>query len=314
MNQVIVGFDAHEESDDALVLGEALANVIDAELHVATVLPRGAMPFEAAIAGGSVSEQLDRSLYESAERRLGHGDFIRASLEGELGGRSAAHALYEYAAEQRADLIVVGSSHRGKVGRILPGSVGESLLRGAPCAVTVAPRGYARREHPGFGLIGVAYDGSEEAGLALEEAERLSRSLDAELRVITVNPVVTKTLLPVLARFELDAEGMESLFADQRRFYRGALDTAMAKLGDESTVEAIFEEGDPAVVLAEQGIELDLLVMGSRGYGPVRSALLGAISSAVMRTAPCPVLITPRGLEHADRPAERAERELAADS
>jgi nucleotide-binding universal stress UspA family protein len=314
MTKVIVGFDAREESDDALVLSQSLAATYDAELHVAIVLPRSRIPFEEAIAGGQLSAQLDQRLYESAEQRLGDTDFVRASLDGELGGRSAARALYEYARAEGADLIVVGSSHRGKLGRILPGSVGESLLRGAPCAVAVAPRAYARREHPGFGLIGVAYDGSEEAGLALEEAERLSRSLDAELRVITVNPVVITTVLPVLSRFELDAESMESLFADQRRFYRRVLDTAVAKLGDESTVEAIFEEGDPAVVLAEQGVELDLLVMGSRGYGPVRSALLGAISSAVMRTAPCPVLITPRGLEHADRSAERAEHELAADS
>ena len=69
---------------------------------------------------------------------------------------------------------MVGSSHRGKLGRVLPGSVGESLLRGAPCAVAVAPRGYAGAEHPAIGLIGVAYDGSEEAKLALGEAERLA--------------------------------------------------------------------------------------------------------------------------------------------
>ncbi len=314
MNKVIVGFDAHEESDDALVLAEALAKVMDAELHVATVLPRGGIPFEAAITGGSVSEQLDQGLYESAERRLGHDNFIRASLDGELGGRSAARALYEYAAEQRADLIAVGSSHRGKLGRLLPGSVGESLLRGAPCAVAVAPRGFAKRDHTDFSLIGIAYDGSEEANLALKEAKLLARALDGELRVITVNPVVPRSVLPVLTRFELNAESMESLFADQRRFYRRALDTAVAKLGDESTVEARFEEGDPAVVLAEQGIELDLLVMGSRGYGPVRSALLGGISSAVMRSAPCPVLITPRGLERESRSAGSAERELATDA
>lgn len=52
---------------------------------------------------------------------------------------------------------------------------------------------------------------------------------------------------------------------------------------------------------------------GLAGYGPVRSALLGAVSSAVMRTAPRPVLIAPRGLEHTGRPADRAERELATD-
>ena len=51
MSKVIVGFDASEQSDDALVLGQILAQVYAAELHVAVVLPRTRIPFEEAIAG-----------------------------------------------------------------------------------------------------------------------------------------------------------------------------------------------------------------------------------------------------------------------
>ncbi len=285
MSKVIVGFDASEQSDDALVLGQALADVCGAELHVAIVLPRTRIPFEQAIAGGQVSAQLEERLYESAQRRLGKAEFIRAGLDGEGGGRSAARALYEYAKDQDADLIVVGSSHRGKVGRILPGSVGESLLRGAPCAVAVAPRGFARQEHAGFHRIGIAYDGSEEADIALKQAQRISSSLDAELRVITVVPTVIAS--------QMSAALAGELLEDLREEFRGYLERGLSELGQKA--EAVLREGDPAKVLAEQGIELDLLVMGSRGYGPVRSALLGAISSAAIRTAACPVLITPRG-------------------
>ncbi len=303
MSKVMVGFDASEQSDDALALGQALAKVYGAELHVAVVLPRTRIPFEGAIAGGQVSTQLEERLYESAQHRLEGTEFIQASLDGELGGRSAARALYEYAGDQNADLIVVGSSHRGKIGRILPGSVGESLLRGAPCAVAVAPRGFARREHAGFGLIGIAYDGSREADLALELAARLAGSLNAELRVITVVP----TLMPLQMQASLAGELLEDL----REEFRGVLESGLSALGQKTEAEAVLREGDPAEVLAEQGIELDLLVMGSRGYGPVRSALLGAISSAVMRTAPCPVLITPRGSASQSEPSERSANELA---
>jgi nucleotide-binding universal stress UspA family protein len=307
MSIVIVGFDAREEADDALMLGHALASVYGAELHVAVVLPRARLPIEEAIAGGQVSSQLDERLYKSAERRLRGTKFIRASLDGGLGGRSAARALYEYAEDQEADLIVVGSSHRGKLGRLLPGSVGESLLRGAPCAVAIAPRGFARREQTGFRRIGVAYDGFEEADLALEEAKRLSSSLGAELRVITV--------VPILADFDLSPDVTQHLLADHRQFYREKLELASSKLGAHPRVQAALEEGDPAAVLVEQGGELDLLVMGARGYGPVRSALLGATSSAVIRTAPCPVLITPSGTADKSEPNKqwRANREFALD-
>ncbi len=306
MSKVIVGFDASEQSDDALVLGQALAKVHGAELHVAVVLPRTRIPFEEAIAGGQVSAQLEERLYESAERRLETTKFTHASLDGELGGRSAARALYEYAGDQNADLIVVGSSHRGKVGRILPGSVGESLLRGAPCAVAVAPRGFARREHAGFGLIGVGYDGSDEAELALKRAERFSRSVEAQLRVITV--------VPTQIAFQMQAALGGELLEDLREEFRRVLERGLSKLNEKTEAEAVLREGDPAKVLAEQAIELDLLVMGSRGYGPVRSALLGAISSAVMRTAPCPVLITPRGSVRQLEASERsANDELAVE-
>ena len=303
MSKAVIGFDASEQSDDDWSLACALARVDGAELHVAVVLPWTRVPFEEAIAGGQVSAQREEGLYESAERRLRRTESVRASLDGEVGGRSAARALYEYAEDQDADLIVVGSSHRGKVGRRLPGSVGESLLRGA---VAVAPRGFAQREHAGFHRIGLAYDGSEEADLALKEAERLSRSVGAHLRLITVVPTQT----PFMMQLALAGELLE----DIRDEFRRVQERGLSQLGEKTESEAVFMEGDPAAVLAEQAIELDLLVMGSRSYGPVRSALLGAISSAVMRTASCPVLITPRGLAHSPETQQRrASHELAVE-
>ena len=201
---------------------------------------------------------------------------------------------------------MVGSSHRGKLGRIFPGSVGESLLRGAPCAVAVAPRGFARREHAGFHRIGIAYDGSEEADLALKEAERLAA-------VCGRPPPVDHSCanaVAVLVQVALAGE----LLDDIREEFHRVQERGLSQLGEKTESEAVFMEGDPAAVLAEQAIELDLLVMGSRSYGPVRSALLGAISSAVMRTASCPVLITPRGLAHTPETEQRrASHELAVE-
>jgi nucleotide-binding universal stress UspA family protein len=53
--------------------------------------------------------------------------------------------------------------------------------------------------------------------------------------------------------------------------------------------------GDPAAVLAEASADrLDLLVLGSRDYGPVRSVLLGGVGHAVLRAAACPVIVVPR--------------------
>lgn len=283
---MVVGFDGREESRDALRLGKELAVAAGAELHLAVVRPRGRIPFEEAIAGGQLSEQLDTQIYDEAAQELEGTEFTRAALDGGLGGRSAARALHEYAGDRGANLIVVGSSHRGKVGRVLTGSVGESLLRGAPCAVAIAPRGFARGDHARVGLIGVAYDGSEEADLALAEAERMARVFEADLRVIAV--------VPELARISVPAIDLEKVHASMLRKYEQTLKEGVSRVGKETTAEPVLKEGDPGAVLADQGVELDLIVIGSRGYGPFRAALLGAVSAEVVRAAPCPVLVTPR--------------------
>ena len=116
MKTIVVGFDSRQEAMDALSLGRELAAADEAELHVAVVQPRGGVPFERAVAGAKISEGLDDQLFETAARALEGLGFTRASLDGSLGGRSAARALYEYAEERGADLIVVGSSHRGSWG------------------------------------------------------------------------------------------------------------------------------------------------------------------------------------------------------
>ena len=76
-----------------------------------------------------------------------------------VAGVGAAMALQRAAEQQRADLIVLGSSHRGAVGRVLVGSVTEETLHGAPCPVAVAPVGFHRSpKDPRLGEIAVAYD------------------------------------------------------------------------------------------------------------------------------------------------------------
>ena len=93
---------------------------------------------------------------------------------------SPARALSEVAEEEHADLIVVGSSRRSALGRQLPGTTAERLLRHAPCTVAVAPRGYSGGD---IRRIGVAYDGSREADAALRAAESLALELSARMTI-----------------------------------------------------------------------------------------------------------------------------------
>lgn len=201
----------------------------------------------------------------------------------------AADALAEIARDVDADVIVIGSTHRGKLGRVLPGSVGERLLGSAPCAVAIAPKGYAQHRHPPISLVGVGYDASGEASVARREAEALARRFNAQLRLIGVAPGIEN--LPGGRITNTNPAYVRSL----RERVADGLEAALAACDSDTDTEAVFQEGDPAAALAGQGVELDLLVLGSRGHGPLRTVVLGGVAWDTVRTAPCPVLVVPRG-------------------
>ena len=103
---------------------------------------------------------------------------------------SAGHLLQTVAEDEAVDLIVVGSTRTGRMGRVLPGSTAERLLHGAPCPVAVAPVGYRDAvDHP-LRRIGVAFDGSDEARAALRAGVVLAASSGAQLDVVTVLDVM----------------------------------------------------------------------------------------------------------------------------
>ena len=178
MRRIVVGLDASEQARDGLRLARSLAAGTGAELIVAAA-------FGPVVAGPGVDlarlqGRYFTEVFGAAASELGDAGFERR----ELRDVSAPRGLDRIAAAENADLIVVGSSHRGDVGRVLFGSVAERLLHGAPCSVAVAPRGYAG-EHLGAGIIGVAYDGSPESRLALDGARELATLLGGGLRLIT---------------------------------------------------------------------------------------------------------------------------------
>lgn len=200
-------------------------------------------------------------------------------------GGSPARVLHELAESRDAAMVVLGSSHRAGAGRILAGGVAERLLQGGPCAIAVAPRGFAEQVPGEPRVIGVAFDDSPESHGALELAAQLAEAASAALRVISVyegpTPDPQGTSLGAPAAYEQVQE---------------ALGNAVRPLPRELRAEPRFRLGHAArSLIAESELGLDLLVMGSRGYGPLRSVLLGSVSDAVVRAAACPVILLPRG-------------------
>jgi nucleotide-binding universal stress UspA family protein len=200
---------------------------------------------------------------------------------------SAADALQALAEKGEADLIVLGSTHHAHVGSVAPGSVAEHLLHGARCRLMIAPKGYAEGDHSQDRLrvAAVGFDGMAESFAALDEAARLAAKFGGSLRVIGV-----ATPVPAMGAGAAVQAGAEA-----GPDFQTQLNNAVAELPPELRALPVFERGDPVQKLleaAEMGV--DLLVLGSRGFGPVMRLLIGSISSRVIRKAPCPVLVVPR--------------------
>lgn len=200
-----------------------------------------------------------------------------------------ARALHDLAAREEAAMIVIGSSERGLVGRVLPGAVTDRLLHGAPCPVAVAPVGFSVDDAAaGVRLIGAAFTDSHDGYAALAKACMLARSARGLVRVLTV----AEPLHPLLTG-SLDAMAL----ADVRDRRDIAAESTLRRGLDAVPVGASaggeILSGDAADALAAASADFGLLVCGSRGYGPVKTLLLGGTSHALVRKAASPVLVVP---------------------
>ena len=290
---VLVGVDGRQGGRDAIALAAKLASP-DSTITLAHVygaewlLPRGVE-----LIGSLATEDSQRLL--SAERAT-------AGIEAQLVSSSRSspgRGLHEIADRHDADLLVVGSSRHAMLGRALVGDDTRAALNGAPCAVAVAPRGYAQTRH-GFRTIGVGYDGSPEAQTALDAARALARRDDAAVKarwVVSLEDV--RDASPIPADWQQAAEAL----IDHRRH---ELERLVGIDGDATY-------GGPREELSRFGDRVDLLIIGSRNYGPVHRVFHGTTSTYLARHLACPLLQLPRSASAvADRAGQQPESTAVA--
>jgi nucleotide-binding universal stress UspA family protein len=293
---VLVGLDPDHQDDAPLTVGRALAELTGAPLMVAGTFLHD--PITNAVSTGTVDADRRAEVLRELEART-------AGVDADLlvkGGPSPARTLHEAAVELDASLLVVGSTRRGALGRVVPGSTAERLLQGSPCPVVVTPAGLPDGWAPR--RIGAGFLDAEDGRAGLRAAAALAHAAGAPLRAVTAVEPIDWSRHPAVA--PLGADDLEAWRASAQ----ATLDAELAALAADATGEVVM--GSPIDALAELSEEVDVLVCGSRGYGPIRAVLLGGVTRAVVRMARCPVLIVPRTAEPA--PAEAPDRSGTAAS
>jgi nucleotide-binding universal stress UspA family protein len=286
---VFVGVDGRPAGRDAVALAQQLAapDAPPTLVHIRELAP---------IAGAShaynerVEQESAQILEREREATGARGEQISVSAP------SVGRGLHSLAERHGADLIVVGSCHRGFAGRVLAGNDTRRALNGASCAVAVAPVGHAKRP-VNITMIGVGYDGSPESRLALALARQLAARHHASLRALHVVPIPASpysgyagAALPGLLEATVTAATDE-----------------LSRLGvdGEARIGAVGEE------LVAFGLTVDLLVIGSRGYGALRRLMLGSTAHYLTGHARCPVVVLPRQASAGTERASSEDREAA---
>jgi nucleotide-binding universal stress UspA family protein len=276
--RILVGIDGSTRGDDALAFATVLARALRTGLLLVHAY---GLDEDREHAHAILAERQQRALDVPVEM-VAYADPV------------PARALQRVAAARRAAVIVVGPSHQAGLGLVLPGSTGQQLLAEAARAVAVVPHGW---RPAGDGLlhhVGVGYDGKAESRAALHSAVALTRALGGELGVMrafwSTRPETPAAVAELEARVQ------------------AGLGAVVQELPANVDAHAQVLFNDPGKALVARSRELDILVIGSRGKGPVAAILAGSVSSHVIREASCPVLVVPRGVlltlpDELDRPA-----------
>lgn len=292
-DNVLVGVDGRPGGDDAVALARQLA-APSARVTLANIYGSAGWP------PGSAGMFLDDQRTEAEALLARERDRWPGAGTVEVCSSTVGRGLHELAAHRDADLIVVGSTHRGIPGKVFIADDTRAAFYGAPCAIAIAPHGYAMGTPP-LARIGVGYDETLESQRALAAARQVAESTGAQITAMwVIGPEEVRIQAPIPA----DWPSATTVLVDQAQRALDAIDG----------VEGIAISGGPREELTKLADDVDLLVVGSRGYGPLGCVLHGSVSSYLERHVASGLLVLPRDpaqLPAAQAPADPRSAEAA---
>jgi nucleotide-binding universal stress UspA family protein len=144
-----------------------------------------------------------------------------------------------------------------------------------------------------FKNILIAVDGSPHSERAVEEAVDLAKTTGASLTAVAVTPDIVPFVYVGGYGGMVPPQSLGDLHEQSSREHERMLDDVLGRLAEDVEIRKVVVQGSPAQAILEQVKDggHDLIVMGSRGRGELRSLLLGSVSHHVLQASPVPVLV-----------------------
>jgi nucleotide-binding universal stress UspA family protein len=287
ISRIAAGVNDHPEGKDAATLGAMIAEATKAELMLVAVHPQPLVPMPEHINWKSLERQATTMLRET---RASHAPEARMVVETHL---SVPRALERVAQRDHRDLLVVGSSRDAPEGRVRIGKRTRQLLCNFKSALAIAPHGMRDTARHEIRRIGVGFDGGPESEAALTLAGSIAHAAGAELHVCgVVDDRVPPIAWSAMMAGRAAVPSWEEMVRSKMEVLRERCDSGAKATGAGAQTEIL--RGRPADGLLELSEELDLLVIGSRHWGPVARLLLGSTGEALAHDAACPLMVVPR--------------------
>jgi len=289
---IIAGFSSSRQGSAPLNLAAQLARTTGEKIIAAVVveraLPAGVDPIEDEYRG-FLASRAGAALEQVVEQVRGDLDISTTVHH----SSSISQGLMELAGQHDADVVVVGSSSSGLLGRIALGSVTARLVHTSKVPVALAPRGYPASPVPLHRLT-VAYGGAADAvGLIATSAE-LAKRWKVQLRIasFTVPPSTLFGGSIERSAEELVVQQWTSKTTDAAVKQLNAA-REQVSIPDVDVVIGTGTDWRQAVddIAWETG---DVLLLGSGAAGPMAQVFLGSAASKILRHAPVPVMIVPK--------------------
>jgi nucleotide-binding universal stress UspA family protein len=295
VRKIFCATDFSEAADEALRQADELARAYGADLVFYHAMP-------SAIGSHPLLPHLDNQAYADlpavqgrvldalTERAAAVTGRDTSDIVAQVGEGAPYAAIVSRAEAASADLIVVGGQGASGIKRLLLGGVAEKVVRYAHCPVLVARPGAKT------GKILVGTDFSDPALPAVATAAEQAKLRNA--RVTIVHSLDLPPMTPPPRVDELGsgsgAGGVDELRPDVAELHRAAgerLATAIARFG--FPADPVVTEGSPAADIPRLAGELpaELVIVATAGRTGISRVMLGSVAEAVVRAAPCSVLV-----------------------
>jgi nucleotide-binding universal stress UspA family protein len=299
LKRVLCPVDLSEASRQALRHAAALSSWYDAPLTALHVFADIQVFEVSSPFGGSTMASVMIGESQLVERRVAVEQFVTETLGThpvDVVVRDATDPVAEILIEAAdVSLIVMGTHGRSGIDHLLLGSVAEKVLRRAPCPVLVVPPHAVAGESataPVFKRIVCAIDFSAGSRVALDYALTLAQEADSRLTLL--HAIEFPLALRELA-FSTDTDIDRQHAAAEAEYLRRLRALVPPQARTYCTVVTRVNEGKAAreIQRVAESEHADLIVMGVQGRGAVDLMVFGSNTNAVVREAPCPVLIVP---------------------